>query len=65
MLPSSAPSPGWAGELLVPTWPPMTVSCVWRARPGDPYLSELTGQDVGLVPPLSHCFGGMSPASVA
>ena len=25
MLPSSAPPPGWAGELLVLTQPPMTV----------------------------------------
>ena len=30
MLPSSAPPPGWAVELLVPTWPPMTVFYVRR-----------------------------------
>ena len=31
-------------------------SCVQRAYPKDQWFTELTGQDVGLKPPLFYCF---------
>ena len=68
MLPSSAPPPGWAGEFscpyMVKQGPQIIVLCVQRAHPRDRYLTELTGQDVGLTPPLL-LFGGMSYTSVS